>query len=101
MFNSNMVVFIAIIAVIVIIIHNSNNTLTEPFMWPIPLKHEDCINGNLMKHVRTGELACVQSPNNCGAFLKVLRGYGDEYYNHSWRIVGCDHLENWQYVQKP
>jgi hypothetical protein len=103
MFNSNMVVVvvIAIIVVIVIIIHNSNNTLTEPFLWPIPLKHSDCINGNLMKYVKTGELACVQSPNNCGAFLKVLRGYGDEENNPQYRIVGCDHPENWQRVQKP
>jgi hypothetical protein len=103
MFNSNMVVvmIVVIIVVIVIIIHNSNNTLTEPFMWPIPLKHEDCINGNLMKHVKTGDLACVQSLNSCNPHLKVLRGYGDEYYNPPTHIVGCDLSKNWQYVQKP
>jgi hypothetical protein len=103
MLNSNMVIVIVvvIIVVIVIIIHNSNNTLKEPFLWPIPLKHSDCINGNLMKHVKTGGFACVQSPNSCNPYLKVLWGYGDEVNNPPMRIVGCDHPENWQYVQKP
>jgi hypothetical protein len=99
MFNSNMiVVIIVIVIVIVIIIHNSNNTLTEPFIEPIPLKREDCIRGNLMKHVGTGEFACVQSPNSCNPYLKVLSGYGNEDYDPQDRMIGCDHLENWQYV---